>query len=374
MLQTALQRLVAEKIDPLLKKLPEEPLAREHVRQIFTWLEPFGYFGARVPEHLGGVGLDFVTYGVLMEALPPVIAHTAIGQEAAASRVALSGSEYLLERFLKPLLALEKFGASATSEPGAGSDPRTLKTVARRDGDDYVINGQKLWVSNGGLADVLLATVSIERPEGAITGRFMVDKEESPFVTKEVETIGFRLGHLSEVFFEDCRVPARNMLGEPGDAYRYLTLTWQAQRAFYALWGAHLAKRALDASVEYAKQRVQFGQPIGTFQLVQEMIVEIATAVDVSRLLSYRALSLLDRGQRANKECSMAKLYATEAAVRATSLAMQVHGANGLTTEYGLERMYRDARMLTVPEGTTQINQLIVGREILGLRAFSSRG
>jgi len=209
-----------------------------------------------------------------------------------------------------------------------------------------------------------------EKGENRIT-RIVVERDVSPYRAREAETIGLRQGHLSELVFEECRVPRANVLGEPGDAHRALTLTWLANRPLVGLLAVGLAQRALDASVAYAKLRVQFGGPIGGRQLVQEMLSEMATRIEASRLLCLRALSLLDEGVRSNKEASMAKAFATENCLTALHLAMQVHGASGLTREVGIEGLYRDARMLTIPDGTTQIQHLIVGKELTGLSAFA---
>jgi len=170
--------------------------------------------------------------------------------------------------------------------------------------------------------------------------------------------------------FEDCRVPKHNALGEPGDAARVLTLTWLANRPIFGLWAVHLAQRAFDAAMQYAGERTQFGRKIGNFQLVQELLADISTAITTSRLLCYYALSCIDNGERANHVSAMAKRYALANCQRAISLAMEVHGAIGLSREMGLEQLYRDARMLTVPDGTNQILTLIEGRELTGIPAY----
>lgn len=188
---------------------------------------------------------------------------------------------------------------------------------------------------------------------------------------REIPTIGLQQGPVGELVLRDCRVPKANLLGEPGDAHHSLTFTWLANRAGLGLFGVHLAPRALDTTVAPVRTRVQFGQPLGRFQLVQGMLAEMATLTDASRLLCYRALALLDRGVWCHRESSMAKAYATEAAVKVTNMAIQLHGSSGLAKELPLERWARDARMLTLPDGTTQIQQLIIGRELVGLRAFA---
>ena len=236
-----------------------------------------------------------------------------------------------------------------------------------------MLSGTKLWTTNGSIADLVIVIASLgkdARGKNLIT-RFIVDREESPFESREVPAIGLQQGHLSELHFRDCRVPRANLLGEPGDAHRSLTFTWLGNRVSTGLIGVHLSQKALEASIGYARERVQFGKPIGSFQLVQQMLAEMATLTEASRLLCYKALGLLDQGIWCHKESSMAKWFATENAVRVTNLAIQVHGAFGLTREFPVEGWARDARMLTLPDGTSQIQQLIIGRELLGMRAFA---
>jgi alkylation response protein AidB-like acyl-CoA dehydrogenase len=182
--------------------------------------------------------------------------------------------------------------------------------------------------------------------------------------------LGLRRHHMAEVTFDGCPVPAGHLVGEPGEGAGVYALSWLSQRPCIGLIAVHLAREALARALDHARERTQFGRPIGAFQLVQSMLVEMSTLVDTSRYLCYRALHLLDAGQPARYESSVAKAYATEAAVKVTNMAMQVHGALGLSVELGLEKMFRDARMLTIPDGTTQIQQLIAGRELLGLNAI----
>jgi alkylation response protein AidB-like acyl-CoA dehydrogenase len=200
----------------------------------------------------------------------------------------------------------------------------------------------------------------------------LIDRAVSPYEAREIPVLGFRQGHLSEVLLEDCRVPKENALGEGGDAARILQTTWVGNRPLLGLSAVHLAQRALELAVEYSKVRMQFGGPIGQKQLVQEKLVEIATAITTSRLLCYYALSLIDSGDRADGTAAMAKRYAIEACTQAVSLAMHVYGAMGIAQESGLEEMYRDIRMLPIPDGTNDILALILGRELTGLDAIRS--
>jgi alkylation response protein AidB-like acyl-CoA dehydrogenase len=311
--------------------------------------------------------------GLLNENLPPVLGFSLLGHESTIKRIHMSGTPEQRARFLPDLLASKRLAGTAASEPNVGSDPRGIETTAVADGDHYVLNGTKLWITNGPILDTALVVASLGKDGGGknLITRFIVDHDESPFERREIPTVGLQQGPLGELHFRDCRVPKANMLGEPGDAHRSLTFTWLANRPNIGLFGVRLGQKALDASIAHARQRNQFGQPIARFQLVQEMLAEMSTLIDASRLLCYRALALLDRGVWCHRESSMAKAYATEAAVRVTNLAIQLHGSYGLTREAPLEGWARDARMLTVPDGTTQIHQLIIGRELVGLRAFA---
>lgn len=374
MLADAARRVVAKEIESVLDSHPpDRPLPKTAMLDLYRSVADLGYHGARISEKEGGSGLTYVMLGILNELLPPVLAMSLLGHESTIKRIEMGGTAEQKVRFVPDLLAGRKIAGTATSEPNVGSDPRGIETTAVLAGDHYVLNGTKLWATNGSILDTAIVVAALGKdPDGRnLITRFIVDRAESPFESREVPTIGFQQGHLGELVFRDCRVPKANLLGEPGDAHSSLTFTWLANRANMGLIGVHLAQRALDASVAYAKERVQFGKPIGSFQLVQEMLAEMATLTDASRLLCYRALALLDRGVWCHRESSMAKAYATEAAVRVTNVAIQIHGAYGLTKEFPLERWARDARMITIPDGTTQIQRLIIGRELVGLRAFS---
>lgn len=374
MLAETARRVVAKDIEPVLEAHPpDRALPKQVILGLYRIAGDLGYHGARLPEAEGGSGLTYIMLGILNEALPPVLGFSLLGHESTIKRIHMGGTPEQKARFLPALLAGRKIAGTATSEPNVGSDPRAIETTAVLDGEHYVLNGAKLWITNGPILDTAIIVASVGRDASGrnLITRFVVDREESPFESREIPTIGLQQGPLGELAFRDCRVPKGNLLGEPGDAHRSLTFTWLANRASIGLFGVHLAGKALTASIAHARQRVQFGQPIGRFQLVQEMLAEMSTLTDASRLLCYRALGLLDRGVWSHRESSVAKAYATEAAVKVTNMAIQIHGSFGLTKEAPLERWVRDARMLTLPDGTTQIQQLIIGRELVGLRAFS---
>ena len=374
MLAETARRVVVRDIEPVLAgHPPDRALPKAVMLDLYRVVAGLGFPGARIPESDGGGGLTHVMLGLLNEAVPPVLGFSLLGHESTAKRIQMGGTPQQKARFLPDLVAGRRLAGSATSEPNVGSDPRGIETTAVLDGDHYVLNGTKLWVTNGPILDVVMVVASLGRDAAGrnLITRFVVDRAESPFESREIPTIGLQQGPLGELSFRDCRVPRANLLGEPGDAHHSLTYTWLANRANIGLFGVHLGQKALDASIAHAKQRQQFGGPIARFQLVQEMLAEMSMLVDASRLLCYRALALLDRGVWCHRESSIAKLHGSEAAVRVTNLAIQLHGSYGLTKEAPLEGWARDARMLTLPDGTTQIHQLIIGRELVGLRAFA---
>jgi alkylation response protein AidB-like acyl-CoA dehydrogenase len=203
-----------------------------------------------------------------------------------------------------------------------------------------------------------------------IVARIMIEESESPYIRKHIKTLGLRQGHMGELFFDNCRVPKRNIVGEPGDASRVLTETWLVQRVLFGLLAVNMAQKAFDSALKYSGERVVFGRKIGGFQLVQQVLADISTAITTSRLLCYHALSCVDNKQRSNQITAMAKRYSISACQKAVSMAMEVHGAMGISVELGLEQLYRDIRMLPIPDATDQILTLIEGRELTGIPAF----
>jgi alkylation response protein AidB-like acyl-CoA dehydrogenase len=371
--QDSARRMVEREIDPILARHdPDAPLPKPAVLEILQTCARQGLTGARIPESDGGSGVSALTFGLVLEQMPPTAVWALGGQEVTISRLAMGGTAEQKARFLPDLLAGRRITCTGTTEPDAGSDPRGIRTSAIDDGDAYILNGTKMWVTNAAVCDVMMVTASVGRDERGLsrTIRLMVDKSESPFATRKIMTMGLRQGHLGEASFVDCRVPKRNVLGDLGDASRVLTKTWIANRPFMGLYAVHLAQKAFDAATAYALQRTQFGRTIASFQLVQELLANIATAITTSRLLCYYALASIDRGDRSNHVSAMAKRYAVASCHRAISMAMEVHGAMGISTELGLERLYRDARMIPIPDGTDQILTLIEGREITGIPAY----
>lgn len=372
MMVDAARKMVETQIQPVLDAHDSSrALPKEAVLQIMRSASDLGLTSARVPEEGGGAGLSMLDYGLMAEHIPPSVALILQPHEATTTRIYLGGTPEQRERFVPDLIAGRRIACTGSTEPDVGSDPRGVKTRVHADGDQLVINGRKMWISNATVCDVMTVVCRMNASDGSSTlQRVLVDRAESNFEVREVHMLGLRQSPHGEVVFDNCRVPKGNLCPDTGDTAKLLTLTWLANRPLVGLMAVNLAQKALDIAIEYAKVRKQFGRPIGAFQLIQSDLAEAHTAVLTSRLLCYYALAAIDRGERANGLSAMAKRYAVDACDRAVALAMRVHGGMGLSTELGLERMARDIRMLSIPDGTPGILTLIHGRELTGLDAF----
>jgi len=371
MRESAIQ-MVERDIQPILdKNPPDKPLPKAEMLRIYAVLARQGLMAPRLPESAGGSGMGMLSYGLMFEQLPAMVAISLLAHECTIARMYAESRPDQRERLLPDLFAGRKICCTGTTEPDIGSDPRGVKTRVRTEGDALVINGSKAWITNASICDIMNVTCGEPQNDGPIRlRRIAVERDKSSFKTHETETLGLRQGHLAEVVFEDCRVPTANALGAAGDAARVLTLTWNGNRPLVGLAATQLAQKAFDAAVAYSGVRKQFGKAIGGFQLIQKNLADIQTAITTSRLLCYHALDAIDRGDRANGTSAMAKRYATTACQEAISLAIQVHGAMGISREAKLETLYRDARMLPIPDATNEILALIQGREITGMDAF----
>lgn len=341
--------------------------------ELFPKMVQFGYLGGWLSPDLGGLGIDRVTWAMMMEELgyywPSLRTMTNI-LNGPIERLAYASDE-IRERYLTPLLAGEARVFNAISEPGVGSNVAEISTRADWKDGHWILSGTKLWISNGVFADwgtVVARTFSPNCDGGLST--FLVDKRESPFDVRPVDTMVLRSSGTGELHFDKVSVPAQNLLGTEGGALKDTLTFLGAARINVAMGSVGAAQRAYDLSVEYAKTRHQFGRPIGSFQLIQKHIVDMRMKIDAARALCYAAAAALDRGESARVETSIAKLYATTAAHEVADAAVAVHGAIGYSTEYPIERIFRDTRGSSIPEGTTEIQTLIIGRELLGLSAI----
>jgi acyl-CoA dehydrogenase len=352
-----------------------ESYSKSMAKEIFHKLMPFGYVNGLVPETEGGAGIDFLSYGLLLEELArisPSLALLDIGQST-ATRYSMCkfGCQELKDRYLPRLVSGELFGASALTEPDVGSGARDITTSAVLEGDHYIINGTKCWSTGGDIADILFVTAVRHEGKGHKDfTTFLVDKEQSKVTTSVYHKLGTRGASSAEIVFDNCHVPRENILGTPGHGLDATLETIGLGRLSCATISLGIAESALEKSIEYAQNRKQFGKLIGRFQLVQEMIADMATEVECARLLCYKGWDLLSKGKGDPMSFSMAKYYSTEMGVRVTSKAIEIHGAYGLSDEYPVEKYFRDARCMTFPDATSEIQKLIVARELLGMPAF----
>ncbi len=366
----AAREVIARVVQPLADSVPNGGrLAADQLRTIYKALAPLGYVGSTISPDLGGAGLGFVDYGLLLEALgaSPVM----LAEVVPPRTIALAGSAEQRARFLPGLLAGDLIATAAITEPQAGSDTRGFVCAGVPDGEVYRITGRKKWIKLGGIADLL--TLMVVERDGAGRPqhtRFIVERAASPWRSRELPCVGMRNLSFAELEFAGVAVPRANMMAAPGAAMAAFSIGIEASRAFIGLSAAGIAAHALATAGRYVQGRVAFGRPLARFQAIQLQLGQAATEVAAARLLCLSALWRMDQGQRAPLEASMAKAYATEAAVRACNACMDAMGAMGLAEEAGVERCWRDARMLTVIDGTTGINRLIVGRELLGTAAF----
>ena len=330
-----------------------------------------GLLGIAVPEKLGGGGADTLSYALALEEVAVACASHAVVMSVNNSLVCdplvKFGTPAQQERFLGPLASGRGLGCFALTEPQAGSDARNQTTLARPDGDHYVLGGRKMFVTNGRESTVALLFAQTD-PEKAHHGisAFLIEKGTPGFLIPKVEDkLGLRASDTAEFVFEGCRVPAANRLGAEGQGFKIAMQTLDSGRIGIAAQAIGIARAALEASVVYAKERRSFGVPIGQHQMIQWMLADMATAVDAARLLTWRAAVLKDRGKPYGTAASMAKLFASESAMRVTTDAIQIHGGYGYMKDYPVERFFRDAKITQIYEGTSQIQRLVVARSLL---------
>ena len=343
-------------------------------RSLYDKMGKLGFLGAPVPQKYGGAGMDYVSFALLVEEISrgSSSVRTTISVQTSLSEttVMLFGTEEQKEEWLVPLAKGVRFGAWALTEPDAGSDAANLQTAARKEGDEWVLNGQKRFISNGSIADYVFVYArepGTKRHEGLSC--FMVPKGTPGFTVTKVETttkLGLRASPTADLAFEDCRIPTDHLVGKRGNGWEQAMRTLNNGRLGIAAGAVGVARAALEAATKYAQERKAFNRPIGDFQLIREMIAESATEVEAARLLTLRAAQLRDLGLDNTKEVSMAKLFGAEMAMRVTDRAIQIHGGYGFSGDFDVERYFRDARVLGLYEGTNEIQKLIIAERLLG--------
>ncbi|MGD1994553.1 MAG: acyl-CoA dehydrogenase [Anaerolineae bacterium] len=339
---------------------------------LFRRLGELGILGLPFPEKYGGSGGDYMSLVIALEEIARASGSLALTLDAHTSLccepIFLFGTEQQKQDYLVPLARGEGIGAFGLTEPQAGSDAGATRTRAVRDGDEWVINGQKIFITNGSIADVVVITAKTD-PDAGTRGisSFIIEKGTPGFQPgRDEKKMGLKGSITSELFFEDCRIPAQNLLGEENRGFKQFLTTLDAGRVAISAMALGLAQGAFDRAVEYAKERKQFDQPIADFQAIQWMLADSATEIEAARMMVYRAARLREKGQRFTKEAAMAKLFTTETSERVCRRAIQIHGGYGYVREYEVERMYRDQRLCAIGEGTNEIQRLVIARQILG--------
>ena len=367
MMQDMVRNFAKTEIEPFIPRME----AGEFPREILTKMGKLGLMGITVPEQYGGSEMDFVSYILAIEELSKVSAvvgvilsvHTSVG----TNPIMYFGNDEQKDRYLPKMASGEYLGAFCLTESSSGSDAGALKTRAVRDGDDYVLNGSKMFITNGGEADVYIVFASTNPTEKSygITA-FIVDKDTPGLIIgKDENKMGLRGSRTVELTFENMKVPAKNRLGNEGEGFKIAMSNLDVGRIGIAAQALGIAAASLEAATDYAKERVQFGKPIAMQQGVGFKLADMATAVEASRLLVYRAAQLRAEGLPCGKEASMAKLFASKAAVDGSIEAIQVFGGYGYTEDYPVERYFRDAKVTEIYEGTSEIQRIVISKNLL---------
>ncbi|MFD1064553.1 acyl-CoA dehydrogenase [Oceanobacillus locisalsi] len=367
MLRKMVRDFAENEVEPTAAERDEE---ERFDRAIFDQMAALGLTGIPWPEEYGGIGSDYLSYCIAVEELSRVCASTGVTLSAHLSLASWPiyqyGNEAQKQNFLQRLAAGEALGAYALSEPGAGSDVVSMKTTAKKDGTDYILNGSKVWITNGGVADIYIvfAKTDADREHKGITA-FIVEKGTEGFTFgKKEKKLGIRSSPTTELIFENCRVPAANVLGEEGEGFKIAMSTLDGGRNGIAAQALGIAQGALDAAAAYAKEREQFGKPIAANQGISFKLADMATEIEAARLLTYQAAWLESAGKSYGKASAMSKLFAGDAAMRITVEAVQIFGGYGYTKDYPVERYMRDAKITQIYEGTNEIQRLVIGRMV----------
>jgi glutaryl-CoA dehydrogenase (non-decarboxylating) len=377
LLQDTVRAFVDERILPVAV---ENDIAHRLDMDAIEGMAELGILGVVIPEEYGGAGLDYVAEALACEEIERGEAafRTLISVHVGLNSLSLLkyGTEEQKQRWLVPQAKGEKLACFGLTEPAAGSDVASMRTTARREGDVFVLNGQKNWISYASVADHALVFAKTD-PEARHKGisAFVLEKGMEGFASRDTENkLGIWAGSTGELFFDDVEVPAENLIGEEGQGFEIAMHSLDQGRFTVAAGAVGVVRACLEKSVEYARERETFGQPIGRYQFVQDMIAKMVLGYDTSKLLVMQAAWMKNQGKRNTRETSLAKWHATESAFEAAHLAIQVHGSYGYSAEYGVERYFRNARAPIIYEGTTQIHKMMQAEHALGFREMNGRG
>jgi alkylation response protein AidB-like acyl-CoA dehydrogenase len=370
--QQQIKQMVAEFAESEIKPhVMEWDEAQTFPMEVIKRLGELGMLGAIFPEQYGGAGLSYIDYVNIIEEISAV--DSSVGLTVAAhnslctGHIYLGGNEEQKSRWLPKLTSGEWIGAWGLTEPGSGSDASQMRTVAVKDGDDWVLNGTKNFITNATYADISVVIAVTDRNDQKRGSTAFAIEMDTPGIRpgKKENKLGMRASDTAELILEDCRVPAGNVLGEIGGGFKDAMRVLDGGRISIAALSLGIARGAYDAAREYAKQRTAFGKSISEFQAIQFMLADMATEIEAARLLTYRAAAMKDAGERTTQWSAMAKLYASEVAVRCTEKGVQIFGGYGFIKEFPAEKYYRDVKLCTIGEGTSEIQRMVIARNLL---------
>jgi alkylation response protein AidB-like acyl-CoA dehydrogenase len=371
LLRRSIREFAESEIAPHVRAWDE---AQQFAEDLLPKLAELGLMGIQFPHEYGGSGMSAVDYCICIEELarvdPSVSLSVAAHNGLGAAHIAMFGSEEQKQKYLVPLARGERLAAWGLTEPGSGSDAAAMRTTAVRDGDTWVLNGSKAFITHGTSAHVMVVMAVTDKSKGNKgISAFVVERGSAGLVAgKKEDKLGMRASETSEVIFQNCRVPASQLIGDEGQGFIQTLRVLDAGRIGIAALAVGLAQGAYETARDYAFERKQFGRPIGTFQSIRWKLVDNATRVEAARLLTYRAAWMKDQGMRMTLESSMAKLYASEIAVRAAEDGVQIHGGYGFVKDYPAEKFFRDVKLTTIGEGTSEVQRLVIARQLLANR------
>ncbi len=365
-----IQRFGENEIEPVANEYDRE---EKYPHEVMDKANEMGLLGASIPVEYGGAGYNVLETSIICEelfAIDPGIGFCIVASSFGTEAIQEFGTEEQKEEFLEPVAKGEKISGAAISEPHAGSDVSSISTRAEKDGDEFVINGNKMWISNGTVGDFFVVLCQTDPDaDGRYNGfsQIIVESDRDGFEADKIKgKLGIRASDTAELIFDDVRVPEENLVGTEGMGFLQQMQFFDATRVGVAAQGVGIAKGAADAALEYAQEREQFGQPISEFQAIQHKLAEAYTDIEAARNLTYKAAWSVDQGEQITKLASMAKEYGSRVAVDVANEAVQIHGGSGYVDDFPVERFYRDSKITQIYEGTTEIQKNVIARELLG--------
>jgi len=368
MVQQVARNFAEKEIRPVVMKYDE---SQDFPFEIIKKLGEMGFLGVIFPETYGGAGFGYLEYATIIEEIsrvdPSIGLSIAAHNSLCSNHIYIFGNEAQKQKYLTELASGRKIGAWALTEPTSGSDAGGMLTTATRDGDSYILNGSKNFITHGSVGNITVVMANGDRSKGKKgISAFIVENDSPGFiVSKKENKLGMRCCDTSALAFDNCRVPKENLLGEEGTGFAQALTVLDGGRISIAALAVGIGQGALDASIKYAKERKQFGKAIGEFQGIQWKLADMATEIEASRLLTYRAAFLKNQGKDVVRESATAKYFASEAAVRAANEGVQIHGGYGFIKDFPVEKFYRDVKLVTIGEGTSEIQKLVIARELL---------